>query len=184
MNRLGILIGIAVIGVLAQAPGATHSQAGRLSQQEQRGEEIYFGIEARSDRRITAVVGNPPTELTGSLTACVGCHGKDGKGNPEAAIVPSSITWADLMKPRDFHLSGDRTRPSYTERMLVRAVCMGIDPAGNHLHIAMPRFQMSREDIHALISYLKLLVGDTKPGPSDSGMRVGRPLPITPARRP
>src|SRR2546421_667909 len=98
MNRLGIFIAAVAIGVLAQVPAASDYQPPHLSQQEQRGKEIYFGTEARSDRPVTAVAGNPPTELTGSLAACVGCHGKDGKGSHEADIPPSEITWKTLMK--------------------------------------------------------------------------------------
>lgn len=165
MSRLAILIAAAAISVLAQSPGAIDSQAKRLSQQQQRGKDIYFGTEARTARPITAVAGNPLTELTGSLTACVGCHGKDGKGTPEAIISPSEINWEALMKPRE-HSSG-RSRPAYTERLLVRAVSMGIDPAGNELHVVMPHFQITREDMNALISYLKVLGQDTGPSPSD-----------------
>jgi cytochrome c553 len=150
---------LTVVSVFAQTPAATDAQVERLSPQEQRGKEIYFGMETPAAPRITARSGNPPTEMPGTLEACVNCHGKDGKGNPEAAIIPASITWAALTKPYDSPHANGRTRPAYTERLLVRAVCMGIDPAGNELHAAMPRFQMSREDMTALIAYLKRLGG-------------------------
>jgi hypothetical protein len=174
MKRLGALIAMAMVSVFAQSPGATGSQADRLSQQERRGKEIYFGIEASSDPQIKALIGNPPTEVPGTLVACINCHGKDGKGNLEAEVVPSIITWEALTKPYGTAHSGGRTRPAYTERLLIRAICMGIDPAGNKLHVAMPRFQMSREDINALIAYLKQLGKDIKPGLSDSSINDRR----------
>ena len=163
MKCLVALIGLAVVSVFAQAPRATDAQADRLARQEQRGREIYFGLEAPAAPRITARSGNPPTEVPGTLLACVNCHGKDGKGNPEAAIMPASITWATLTKPYDSPHADGRTRPAYTERLLVRAVCMGLDPAGNELHVTMPRFQMSREDMNALLAYLKRLGAESAP---------------------
>lgn len=179
MRRLAAFLGIAIISVFAQTPGKTFSQTDRLSSQEQRGKEIYFGTPASSDPPIKALIGDPPVKVQGTLMACANCHGEDGKGKPEGGVVPSDITWEALTKPYAVSHSSGRTHPGYTERMLVSAVCMGIDPAGNKLHVAMPRFQMSREDINALIAYLKRLGKDLDPGLSDSTIRIGTVLPTT-----
>ena len=178
MTRFTALVAIAVISVFAQAPGKTPSQTDPLSSKEQRGKEIYFGI-AASSPPIKALIGDPPTEAAGTLMACVNCHGEDGKGKPEGGVVPSDITWEALTKPYAVTLPSGRTHPLYTEKLLVRAVCMGIDPAGNRLHVAMPRFQMSREDINALIGYLKRLGRESDPGLSDSSIIIGMVLPAT-----
>lgn len=176
ISHLSALIAIAIISIFAPSPGKTFSQTDHLSLQEQRGKEIYFGIEAPSSPSIKALVGDPPTIVQGSLMACANCHGADGQGKPEGGVVPSNITWEALTKPYSVTSSG-RTRPGYTERLLVSAVCMGVDPAGNKLHVAMPRFQMSREDIKALIAYLKRLGREIEPGLSDSTIRIGTVLP-------
>ncbi|HWO00081.1 MAG TPA: ABC transporter substrate-binding protein [Blastocatellia bacterium] len=178
MRRLTVLIAISVISVFAQAPGGAHPQTDPLSSQERRGKEIYFGI-AGSSPPIKALIGDPPTEAPGTLMACANCHGLDGKGKPEGGVVPSDITWETLTKPYPLTNSSGRTHPRYTERLFVSAVCMGIDPAGNKLHVAMPRFQMSREDINALIAYLKRLGRDIDPGLSESTIRIGTVLPTT-----
>jgi ABC-type branched-subunit amino acid transport system substrate-binding protein len=179
MKRFTALIAISLISVFAQTPEKTRPERDPLSQQEHRGKEIYFGIAASAGPPIKALIGNPPTEAPGALMACANCHGEDGKGRPEGGVVPSDITWEALTKPYGVTHSTGRTHPSYTDKLLVRAVCLGIDPAGNKLHVAMPRFQMSREDINALIAYLKRLGKEIDPGLSDSTIRIGTVLPAT-----
>jgi Cytochrome c len=161
MKHLKTLIAMAVLCVFVQTPVSLYSQDDRLLPQEQRGKDIYFGIEGPSNPPIRALYGNPPAELPATLMGCVNCHGKVGKGNPEAELPSRDITWDVLTKPYSSTDSRGGTRPAYTEQLLVRAVCMGIDPAGNELHVTMPRFQLSREDMRALIAYLKRL--DEKP---------------------
>lgn len=179
MRRFTAFIAIALVGVFAQAPGKSRPQSDRLSSQEQRGKEIYFGIASSSGPPIKALIGDPPTETPGTLMACANCHGEDGKGKPEGGVVPSDITWEALTKPYGVTHSSGRTHPPYTEKLLVKAVCMGFDPAGNKLHAAMPRFQMSREEINALTAYLKRLGREIDPGLSDSTIRIGAILPAT-----
>lgn len=179
MRRFTALIAIAIIGVFAQSPRKTLSQNDLLSAREQRGREIYFGIANPSSAPIKAMIGDPPTEVAGTLMACANCHGEDGKGKPEGGVVPSDIRWEALTKPYAVTHPSGRTHPLYTERLLVRAVCLGIDPAGNKLHVAMPRFQMSHEDINALIAYLKRLGSEAEPGLSDSTITIGTVLPAT-----
>ncbi len=61
----------------------------------------------------------------------------------------------------------------------MRAIGLGIDPDGNRLHPAMPRFQMSHVDSEALTLYLKRLSTDSPAGVSDSEIRLGTILPTT-----
>jgi len=113
------------------------------------------------------------------LLACANCHGRDGRGKPEGRVVPSDITWDALTKPYGVTHSSGRAHQPYTERLLVRAISMGLDPAGHELNTAMPRFQMSREDINALILYLKRLARDSDTGIDDSTIRIGTIVPAT-----
>jgi ABC-type branched-subunit amino acid transport system substrate-binding protein len=148
-----------------------------LSAEEQRGKDIYFGVGAGSGSGIKALVGIPPTDAPPTLLACANCHGRDGKGKSEGQVVPSDITWNALTKPYGVTHASGRTHQPYTERLLVRAICMGIDPAGHELNTAMPRFQMSREDIHGLTLYLKRLGRDGDAGMDDSTIRIATIVP-------
>src|SRR5262245_60258640 len=179
MRRSAAFLAVAIISLLAGTHGETRSQTDRLSPQERRGKEIYFGTPASDNPPIQALIGDPPVAVKGTLMACANCHGEDGRGKPEGGIVPSDITWEALTKPYTVAHTSGRTHPGYTERTIISAVCLGIDPAGNKLHVAMPRFQMSREDINALIAYLKRLGKDSDPGLSDSAIRIGTVLPTS-----
>ncbi len=41
---------------------------------------------------------------------------------------------------------------------------MGLDPAGNELQVAMPRYRLSHQDIADLIAYIKSLGAKLGPG--------------------
>jgi ABC-type branched-subunit amino acid transport system substrate-binding protein/mono/diheme cytochrome c family protein len=120
---------------------------------------------------------NPGKEIY--LHDCAGCHGQDGRGKPEGGVTPSNIRWEELTRPYDVTHPSGRKHPPYTERSLVRAISMGFDPAGNTLHTIMPRVALSREDMHELIAYLKVIGTRPDPGVSENSIRVGTILPTT-----
>lgn len=109
--------------------------------------------------------------------ACVNCHGADGKGSREGGVTATDIRWEALTKPYGVSYVGGRSHGPYTERLLVRAITMGIDPAGNRLHAAMPRFQMSREAMDDLVAYLKRLGAELDPGLTADTIRLGTVIP-------
>ena len=45
----------------------------------------------------------------------------------------------------------------YTDALIKRAITQGLDPDGKPLDWTMPRWQMSEDDLNALIEYLKTL---------------------------
>lgn len=144
---------------------------------QHRGKEIYFKGVSPSGSSLTAQFGNPPNLIDGALMACVNCHGNDGRGRREGGVTATDITWQALTKPYGVTHDGGRAHPAYTERLLLRAITMGIDPAGNKLHVAMPRFQLSREDANDLIAYLKRLGDHMDPGLGDSTIKLGTLIP-------
>jgi len=168
-------LGLVTAAVLLRALATSGQTPQPLAAQEQRGRDIYFGVAAG----IKAVVGLPPTDASPTLLACASCHGRDGKGKAEGQVVPSDITWDALTKPYGVTHTGGRTHQPYTERLLVRAICMGVDPGGHQLHTAMPRFQMSRDDIAALTLYLKRLGRADDTGLDDTTVRIVTILPAT-----
>ena len=105
--------------------------------------------------------------------SCASCHGNDGRGRPEGGVTPPRIRWEDLTRNYDVSSETGRRHGSYNDTLLVRAIAMGIDPAGNRLGDAMPRFALSRADANDLIAYLKRISGDHDPGISDEILRIG-----------
>ena len=172
-----ILLPSLLIAILAGADYSVSSASDPLTPQEQRGKQIYLKGKGSSEQEIVALLGKDNTEVPGSVLACAGCHGRDGHGKPEGGITPSDISWPSLTKPYGVAHEGGRKHPPYTERFLKRAITLGIDPAGNRLHTAMPRYRMSLEDMADLVAYLKRLGRDPDPGLTDTAIRVGTILP-------
>ena len=153
---------------LAQAP---------LTAPESRGKQIYIQGTSASGKEILAYVGDDSIEVPGSTMACASCHGFNGQGKPEGGIDPSNITWEALTKPYGVTHSSGRRHPAYTDRGIELAVTRGLDPAGHKLLSAMPRYQMSKEDLADLLVYLKRLGTDSDSGITDDRIVIGTVLP-------
>ena len=174
------LLALVCLAVLAILP--THAQGptaptAPLTQQEQRGRAIYLRGESPAGREIAATVGE--LDVPASSVTCAGCHGQRGEGKTEGGVTAGSLVWSQLLKPEGHtHPRGRRHGP-FTESTFVRAVREGVDPAGNTLMTAMPRYRMSAEDMNDLIAYLKRIETDSDPGLSSTGIEVGVILPST-----
>lgn len=162
---------------VAHALGSATSRQSVLTPQERRGKQIYLRGASDSGREIFAYIGDESVEVPGSTMACASCHGLNGEGKPEGGVVPSNLVWEALTKPYGVSHTGGRTHPPYTERALELAITRGLDPAGHRLSNVMPRYQMSREDMDALVAYLKRLGKDLDPGVSDGRIVIGTVLP-------
>jgi ABC-type branched-subunit amino acid transport system substrate-binding protein len=148
-----------------------------LTPQELRGKQIYIQGTSPSGKEILAYIGESSLEVPGNTMACASCHALRGQGKPEGGIDPSNITWEALTKPYGVTHSSGRKHPAYTDRGLELAITRGVDPAGNKLLYAMPRYQMSKEDLADLVVYLKRLGTDTDPGIADDRITIGTALP-------
>ena len=154
--------------VMAQQP---------LSAQEIRGKQIYLQGTSPSGKDILAYVGDSSLEVPGDVMACANCHGIAGQGKVEGGINPSNVTWEALTKPYGVtHVNG-RKHPAYNSRGLELAITRGVDPAGNKLLYAMPRYQMSKEDLDDLVVYLKRLGTDVDPGVTENRIVIGTAVP-------
>jgi len=143
----------------------------------ERGRRIYLEGTSPSGGEIVAVMSDAGVEVPASAVPCAGCHGRDGKGKPEGGVTPSDLTWTALTKPYGVTHPGGRKHPPYDAKLLKRAVAMGVDPAGNALHVAMPRYRMSLQDMEDLTAYLRQLGTGSDPGVSDTAVRVGVVVP-------
>jgi mono/diheme cytochrome c family protein len=150
-----------------------------LTAQELHGKQIYFEGNSPAGAKIIAYVGADKVQLPGSAATCASCHGPDGRGRPEAGVIPSDITWSHLTKRYGHSHPMGRKHPAFTEATLKRSILNGNDPAGNRLDASMPTYAMSAEDINALIAYMKRLQKDFDPGLAEKSIRIGTLLPAS-----
>lgn len=176
-RRAWLAAGKAARGLaLALACGAACSAP--LTPAEQAGKRLYLEGIAASGATVNALVGPQAAPVPASILPCGNCHGSDGQGRPEGGIRPPTITWSELSKPyghdHDPGAGGSgRVHPAFDEAGFARAVTAGIDPAGNRLDPAMPRYSMAASDLRDLIAYLKRVADDLDPGLGDARVRVG-----------
>ena len=154
-----------------EAPG----EARPLTAQERRGRAIFLRGESVSGREIGAVVGE--LDVPASTVTCAGCHGARGEGKTEGGVTAGNLTWSNLVKPYGHTHPTGRKHGPFNESAFVRAVTAGVDPAGNDLLVAMPRYRMSAEDMADLIAYLKRVETDRDPGLTETAIKVGALLP-------
>ncbi|HEY9421940.1 MAG TPA: ABC transporter substrate-binding protein, partial [Thermoanaerobaculia bacterium] len=170
--RFTVLALLVLLPVLLQAATPTD-----LKKQVERGRQIYVEGTSPSGGEITAVMSEAGLEVPASAVPCASCHGRDGKGRPEGGVAPTDLTWTHLTKTYGVTHPSGRKHPPYDERLLKRSISMGLDPAGNKLHVAMPRFRMSLQDMEDLVAYVRQLGTRNDPGLSETTLRVGVLLP-------
>jgi len=164
----------ALLLLLAAAPRSLWG--GELTAAEVRGKQIYTQGTSASGVGIKAALGDDGNEVPASALPCAGCHGLDGRGGKEGGVRPSDLTPEALGRPAHGE-AGGRSHPPYDDRRLVRAIAMGFDPAGNRLHVAMPRYRLTRQDAADLLAYLKRLGHEEEPGLSATAVHLGVLLP-------
>ncbi|MBC7931304.1 MAG: ABC transporter substrate-binding protein, partial [Rubrivivax sp.] len=162
-------------GASVQSKDTAAGQARALTAQERRGKSIYTRGVSASGGEVTATIGE--LDVPGSTMACAGCHGARGEGMTEGGITAGNVTWSDLTKPAGHAHSTVRRHGPFDEKTFARSMAEGVDPAGNDLLIAMPRYRMSPEDVADLVAYIKRVETDRDPGITDDTIRVGTTLP-------
>jgi ABC-type branched-subunit amino acid transport system substrate-binding protein len=126
-----------------------------------------------------AMVGD--LEVPASTMNCAGCHGRRGEGKTEGGVAAGNLTWANLTKSYGHTHPSGRKHGSFNESSFTTAVVRGVDPSGNDLGVAMPRYRISIEDMKDLIAYIKRLEFDRDPGLTSESIDVGVPLPANAA---
>ena len=153
------LVALSVSTILSSGPATSEP----LSGAELRGEQIYREGTSRSGEEITAHLAGQGVDVPAAVLPCVNCHGADGRGNPEqGSAAPTEITWPALTRPGGVRHASGREHPPYSEPLLTRAIATGLDPAGNRLLVAMPRYRMTEGEMADLVAYL-LRVGNDSP---------------------
>jgi ABC-type branched-subunit amino acid transport system substrate-binding protein len=154
---------------------ATTAAYAQLTPSERRGKQIYLRGESPSGKTITAMLGD--FDVPASTMSCGGCHGSRGEGKTEGGVSAGNLTWTNLVKAYGHTHPSGRKHGAFDEKLFTRSLIQGLDPAGNELAVAMPRFEMSPEDMADLISYLKRIDGDRDPGLTEATIKVGTILP-------
>jgi len=159
-----VILTVALSTLLAVSP---------LTASEERGRKIFRTGEGSAP--ITAVVGAEDVPVPASVVPCASCHGRDGRGRAEGGLRPSNLQ--ELTRPYEVATAEGRKHPPYDARLLKRAIAMGIDPAGNRLLPAMPRYRLSMQDANDLVAYMEKLGSDRDPGLTDDALTIGVILP-------
>jgi ABC-type branched-subunit amino acid transport system substrate-binding protein len=158
-----------------QATTVSSEQERKLTPQERRGRAIYLRGESSSGREIKSLIGD--LEVPSGTVHCAGCHGRRGEGKTEGGVSAGSLTWTNLTKSYGHTHPTGRKHGPFTDASFTMAVVHGVDPDQNRLIAAMPRYQMSAEDMSDLIAYLKRIEFDQDPGLTSESIEIGVPLP-------
>ena len=158
MNRKLFLLW-AGLGLLVAACGPLGRDGRRYASN---GERIYFtGTSANGRLRYSG--GDFGGMMGGGQLACADCHGPDGRGGQHVmhmtAMDGPDIRWSALTEAEhgDHGDEEEMEHPPYDEETFERAVTRGLDPGGDALDPAMPRWRTSEQDLDDLIAYLKTL---------------------------
>lgn len=148
-----------------------------LTPTEQAGRRLYHDGVDRAGRPIEARVAGSATPLKGKAMACGNCHGEDGRGRAESGVDPGDVTWTELTKPYGHAHANSRRHGPYDRGSFIRSMRDGVDPAGNALEPAMPRYDVDDANLDALIAYLKRLDRQFDAGITGTTLRIGTVLP-------
>ena len=126
------------------------------------GERIYFTGVSGSGKPISARGGDAAMGMHRQMhgSGCATCHGVEREGRrlrPRFWIKAPALT-ADALFGDDDHKqdsSGHGDHRTYDAVSLRRAIIEGVDPAGEPLDQAMPRWSMNESDLNDLIAYLE-----------------------------
>src|SRR5215218_9248138 len=127
---------VLLVAVAARAMQTTEIR--ELSPAERRGKALYLRGESASGKEIKAMVGE--LDVPASTMTCGGCHGLRGEGKTEGGVTAGNLTWSNMIKPYGHKHPSGREHGPYDEKLFAMSLVQGIDPAGNKLAVAMPRF--------------------------------------------
>jgi mono/diheme cytochrome c family protein len=165
-TRVVLLLGVLLFSSAAYA---------QLTDSERRGKALYLRGESPSGKEITAMLGD--IDVPASTLSCAGCHGLRGEGKSEGGVTAGNLTWSNLIRPYGHTHPSGRKHSAFNDKLFTRALVQGLDPTGNQLAVAMPRYEMSPEDISDLIAYLKRIETDRDPGLTETSIKVATILP-------
>lgn len=174
-NPLQAIYGLAVVFALAWP---TIGSAGKkLGEAEMRGKRIY--VTGQGEHAILARLIGPGIDAPATGFPCIQCHKEGGEGAREGGVLAPDITRDNLTIDHSGIRRTGRQHLPYDDATLKRAIRDGVDPAGNALHPAMPRYKFDETDLEDLIAYLKVLGKEPVPGVDEGRVRIGILKPVS-----
>lgn len=146
----------------------------------QRGQQIYRQGILPSGEPLQGLMQGDLT-FSGAQAACITCHRRSGLGSIEGGRSVLPVTGTALYQPGPAGLwqkfafktqGNDFFRPAYTDSSLSKAIRDGVTPTGRALRAPMPRFNLSDDDMQALIAYLKTLSNTSSPGVDETTLHL------------
>jgi cytochrome c oxidase subunit 2 len=125
------------------------------------GEQIYFTGVNESGSRMTYEKGPVDGMMMGGFLACASCHGPDARGGRHVmhmqVMDAPDIRWSVLASEEEAEHGDDEHehQAEYSFESFRQAVVGGEHPDGDPLSDDMPRWNISDEDLIALMDYLK-----------------------------
>lgn len=176
---LRICIRVAAISTAALLIATSESSviAVELTPSQERGKQIYStGNSPRGLPLLVSLGGGD--KIPARQLPCIQCHRADGRGGYEAGTSAPNIRWNRLTSPHGFSPSPGRSAPPYDLETLHKTLLTGVNSAGRDLDIAMPRYEIAREELVDLIAYLDVLGTENAPGTDSQTLRIGVLLPM------
>jgi hypothetical protein len=142
---------------------------------QEQGREIYRRGTA-AGAPITIQLPGSGVKMPAARFACLDCHGIRGEGTVEGGVRIPAIHRAALFSDRD---GWNRPRIPYTAALVARAITEGLNAGGRPLHRAMPRYQMTAQQLSGLLEYLEVLntEEDIETGVTENSVLIGARLP-------
>lgn len=122
------------------------------------GEQIYYTGIGVNGYPIPVYGGPMWLRMHGG--GCVSCHGVHGRGGVPVMMgtaIPTDIRYRALVGKGKHAHGGKEEEHHYTDALIKRAITEGLDADGKVMDWTMPRWQISEDDLNALMEYLKTL---------------------------
>jgi len=175
-----VLLAVVILALMPFAPPVVtglEASAAQLTPREERGRQVYITGASPSGTPIQAFFGKDLLEVPGESATCVSCHGYDGLGRTESGVIPSNITWSQIMKSYGHIHPDGLEHGAFTVESLKSYMEDGIYPGRKQGDPSMPVYWFAKQDLDDLVAYLKKLDSYLDPGISDSQIRIGTLLP-------
>lgn len=166
MTQRSSILTILILAVTLLATACTTGGFGPFTRFDSNGERIYYtGTSSTDSISYSGGDFSPMTGrgmmgrsvMRGISLACADCHGSDAKGGQHLMHMQimdaPDIRWTTLTSAEEGGHA--MAHDPFTPETFAQAVREGIDPAGGPLDLAMPRWQMSDQDIADLIEFLQ-----------------------------
>ncbi|HVA32567.1 MAG TPA: c-type cytochrome [Candidatus Baltobacteraceae bacterium] len=143
MNRYSTVAAVVLLATIVGCNSSTRSPSPRPTFP---GATIANGksiFQTGKDSGGVQIAAHPPA----LKPRCAACHGAAGSGGVH---LPGGAVSADL---RHKALVTDQ-RPPYTLALLERAISTGVDNQGQRLNRVMPRWKLSKRDLHDVAEYV------------------------------